>query len=158
MVIAGNDDGHLPAVRALLESHNLSAECTVAGFLGSPEKFEAMADADIFVLPSYSENFANALFEALACGTPSVISNQVNSWPEIFAAHAAVVVDTTVDELATALRDLLINSDQRQELSKQAREFCRLNFDWSMIAHKLELEYISTVAERDSPDAKKVSA
>lgn len=78
-----------------------------------PQKFEALADSEIFVLPSYSENFANALFEALACGVPSVISNQVNSWPEIAAAGAGVVVDTKVDELITALRELLLDSGRR---------------------------------------------
>ncbi|MCK1345783.1 MULTISPECIES: glycosyltransferase [unclassified Bradyrhizobium] len=141
LVIAGNDDGHLSAVQSLIKEYGLSADCTITGFLGVPEKFEALADADVFVLPSYSENFANALFEALACGTPSVISNQVNSWPELSAAGAAVVVDTQVDELTTALHDLLASPERAEMLSNRAREFCRENYDWSTIARKLEVEY-----------------
>ncbi|MCA1550702.1 glycosyltransferase [Bradyrhizobium sp. BRP19] len=158
LVIAGNDDGHLPMVNALIEANNISANCTITGFLDSPEKFEAMADAEIFVLPSYSENFANALFEAMACGAPSVISNQVNSWPEIAAAEAAFVIDTTVDDLAAALRELLTSSSRRAELSQRARDFCRLHYDWSMIAHKLELEYRAVLTERGQPDPKRLSA
>lgn len=141
LVLAGNDDGYLPVVRELIDVHDLSADCTIVGFLNSPEKFEALADADVFVLPSFSENFANALFEALACGIPSVISNQVNSWPEIAAADAAVVINTNVDDLAAALSELLQNPGRRDEVSRHAREFCRLNYDWSMIASKLEDEY-----------------
>lgn len=146
LVLAGNDDGHLPAVRALIEANDLGNECTVTGFLGSPEKFEALADADVFVLPSYAENFANALFEALACGTPSLISNQVYSWPEIVAADAAVVVDTKVDDVAVALRQLLLDRERREELSENAREFCKANYDWSTIARKLEGEYNAILA------------
>ncbi|MCK1616115.1 glycosyltransferase [Bradyrhizobium sp. 159] len=155
LVIAGNDDGHLSAVQELIGVHGLSTDCTVTGFLGSPQKFEALADAEVFVLPSYSENFANALFEALACGTPSVISNQVNSWPEIAAADAGVVVDTKVDELKTALHQLLVNSERRKTLSNRAREFCRQNYDWSNIAGKLESEYQSILGENSSSSTAK---
>lgn len=155
LVIAGNDDGYLPTVQKLIGAHGLSADCTVTGFLGSPQKFEALADAEVFVLPSYSENFANALFEAMACGTPSVISNQVNSWPEIAAAQAGVVVDTTIDELTTALHELLINSERRETLSKRAREFCRQNYDWSNIAGRLEFEYQSILDEVSSSNSAK---
>ncbi|MCK1579611.1 glycosyltransferase [Bradyrhizobium sp. 168] len=150
LVIAGNDDGHLSTVRELLGLHGLTADCTITGFLGSPQKFEALADSEIFVLPSYSENFANALFEALACGVPSVISNQVNSWPEIAAAGAGVVVDTKVDELITALRELLLDSGRRETLSRLAREFCRQTYDWSSIAERLEVEYQSISDEVSS--------
>lgn len=145
LVIAGNDDGHLSAVRALIETHDLVDDCTVTGFLGSPEKFEALADADVFALPSYSENFANALFEALACGTPSIISNRVNSWPEVVAAGAAVVTDTKVENLAHALCNVLSSAEQRAALSQNARAFTKKNYDWEIIASKLECEYRSLV-------------
>jgi len=133
----------LPAVRSLVEQHGIAEHCTVTGFLGSPEKFEALADADVFALPSYSENFANALFEALACGAPAVISNRVNSWPEVAEAGAATVVDTNIDDLAGAIRELLSSGERRDKLSQNARDFTRQNYDWSIIARKLELEYLS---------------
>ncbi|MCK1550848.1 glycosyltransferase [Bradyrhizobium sp. 177] len=141
LVIAGNDDGHLEKVKALVSEYGLSPDCTVVGFLESPMKFEALADADVFVLPSYSENFANAVFEALACGTPTIISNQVHSWPEIAKAGAATVVDTTVEQLAAALCEVLTDSSRRETLSRRAREFVRLNYDWSSIALRLENEF-----------------
>ncbi|MCK1735273.1 glycosyltransferase [Bradyrhizobium sp. 138] len=145
LVIAGNDDGHLSAVRALIEAHDIAEDCTVTGFLGAPEKFEALADADVFALPSYSENFANALFEALACGTPCVISNRVNSWPEVAAAGAAAVIDTKVEDLVDALGEVLSSAERRGALSQNARDFTRQNYDWSTIASKLEYEYQSLV-------------
>ncbi|WP_036026541.1 glycosyltransferase [Bradyrhizobium yuanmingense] len=141
LVIAGNDDGHLPAVRALIETHGLVDHVTLPGFLGTNEKFEALADADAFVLPSYSENFANALFEALACGTPSIISNKVNSWPEIAAAGAAVVIDTKIEDLSAALTTILLDPSRRSSLASRAKDFARSNYDWANIAAMLETSY-----------------
>jgi glycosyltransferase involved in cell wall biosynthesis len=149
LVIVGNDDGHMAKVRMLIEDHGIAADCTITGFLSSPEKFEAFADAAVFTLPSYSENFANALFEAMACGTPSVISNRVNSWPEIAEANAAVVVDTNIDDLVSAFESILSNSELSDNLSRSARDFVRQNYDWSTVAQRLEGEYRSILSERD---------
>lgn len=148
LVIAGNDDGHLDKVRSLINDYKVSADCTVVGFLESPEKFEALADADAFVLPSYSENFANAVFEALACGAPAIISNQVHSWPEIADAGAAMVVDTTVEQVAAALCSLLTSSERQESLSMRAKEFSRANYDWSNIALRLENEFKAIIDEK----------
>lgn len=48
-------------------------------------KWGAFGAADVFVLPSHQENFGIAVAEALACGTPVLISNKVNIWREIQA-------------------------------------------------------------------------
>lgn len=150
LAIAGNDDGYLSTVQHLIAEYKLVDDVTFTGFLGSAEKYEAYADADIFVLPSYSENFANALFEAMACGTPSIISNQVNSWPEIAAAGAAIVIDPTVEQLTVAIRYLISNQQSRDTLSKHSKDFSRLNYDWSNIANKMEIAYRSILNRKPS--------
>jgi glycosyltransferase involved in cell wall biosynthesis len=148
LVIAGNDDGYLSAVQQLVADHKLVDNVTFAGFLGSAEKYEAYADADMFVLPSYSENFANALFEAMASGTPSIISNKVNSWPEIAAAQAAIVINPDVAELTAAIRDLISDQESWDALSKRAKDFSWLNYDWSSIANRIEIAYQSILSKQ----------
>ena len=49
-------------------------------------KWGALYGCEAFVLPSHQENFGIAVVEALACGKPVLISNQVNIWREIEAA------------------------------------------------------------------------
>lgn len=56
---------------------------TFTGMLSGKLKWGALAAADVFVLPSHQENFGIAVVEALACGTPVLISNKVNIWREI---------------------------------------------------------------------------
>ena len=58
------------------------------GMLGGAAKWGAFRGAEAFVLPSHQENFGIAVAEALACGTPVLISNQVNIWREVLADRA----------------------------------------------------------------------
>jgi glycosyltransferase involved in cell wall biosynthesis len=56
---------------------------TFTGMLSGSIKWGAFSAADAFILPSHQENFGIAIVEALACGTPVLISNKVNIWREI---------------------------------------------------------------------------
>jgi glycosyltransferase involved in cell wall biosynthesis len=67
------------------------------GMLEGDAKWGAFRAADAFVLPSHQENFGIAVAEALACGTPALISNQVNIWRELVAAHSALVEPDTAE-------------------------------------------------------------
>ena len=51
---------------------------SLTGMLEGDLKWGAFAAAEVFALPSHQENFGIAVAEALACGTPVLISNKVN--------------------------------------------------------------------------------
>ena len=61
------------------------------GMLNGSRKWAAFSAADAFILPSHQENFGMAVVEALASGTPVLISNRVNIWREIVADNAGYV-------------------------------------------------------------------
>jgi glycosyltransferase involved in cell wall biosynthesis len=71
------------------------------GMLSGNLKWGALSAADAFVLPSHQENFGIAVAEALACGTPVLISNKVNIWREIVNDGAGFAED---DDYAGATR------------------------------------------------------
>lgn len=71
------------------------------GMLSGDEKWGAFRCADAFVLPSHQENFGIAVVEAMGCGVPVLISNQVNIWREIEADGGGLVEP---DDLAGTLR------------------------------------------------------
>lgn len=74
---------------------------TFTGMLSGSLKWGAFSAADAFVLPSHQENFGIAVVEALACGTPVLISNKVNIWREIAGGEAGYVEN---DDLAGTAR------------------------------------------------------
>jgi glycosyltransferase involved in cell wall biosynthesis len=73
------------------------------GMLTGDVKWGALSAAEAFVLPSHQENFGIAVAEALACGTPVLISNKVNIWREIEADGAGYVEN---DDLAGTVNSL----------------------------------------------------
>ncbi|WP_224999700.1 glycosyltransferase [Cesiribacter sp. SM1] len=74
------------------------------GMLQGDAKWGAFYGSDVFVLPSHQENFGIAVVEAMACGKPVLISNQVNIWREIMAGGGGMVapdsLEGTVDMLS----------------------------------------------------------
>jgi len=66
------------------------------GMLGGEAKWGALHNAEAFVLTSHQENFGIAVAEALSCGTPVLISNQINIWREIETDNAGRVCDDTL--------------------------------------------------------------
>jgi glycosyltransferase involved in cell wall biosynthesis len=67
------------------------------GMLTGDAKWGALYRAEAFVLSSHQENFGIAVVEALACGTPVMISNQINIWRQIEDDNAGLVAEDTLE-------------------------------------------------------------
>jgi glycosyltransferase involved in cell wall biosynthesis len=138
LVIAGPDnDGYGVQVRQWLSEAGVLSRTVFTGMLTGVDKLAALADADLFVLPSYSENFGIAIIEAMACGLPVVISNQVNIWREIAGAGAGLVVDCDVQQLAAALLKLLDDSYDRRIIGEKGRRLVESTFLWDKVAKQM---------------------
>jgi glycosyltransferase involved in cell wall biosynthesis len=85
LVIAGPcaNDGYLQRLKRLTNKLDREKTITLSGMLTGNLKWGAFAAAEAFILPSHQENFGIAVVEALACGTPVLISNKINIWREI---------------------------------------------------------------------------
>jgi glycosyltransferase involved in cell wall biosynthesis len=93
-----------------------------------------LTDADIFVLPSYNENFGIAVAEALAAGTPVIISDQVGLHEEVSAARVGSVTTCRVPDLAMELDRWLGDRALRDDTAQRARRWAFSRFDWHAIA------------------------
>ncbi|MDE2402604.1 MAG: glycosyltransferase [Burkholderiales bacterium] len=92
IVMAGpSDDAYGHAMKSLAQSLALEDRITWTGMVSGDVKWGAFRCADAFILPSHQENFGIAVAEALACGVPVLISNQVNIWREVQQAGAGFV-------------------------------------------------------------------
>jgi glycosyltransferase involved in cell wall biosynthesis len=123
LVIAGT--GQTDYVTALQDEARmlqLQDDIFWAGQLDEREKREALAAADALVLPSQAENFGMAVVEALACGLPVIISDQVGIHHEIQEAGAGVVVPLDRGHWSAAMVSLLQDNDARERMRTRARE------------------------------------
>jgi glycosyltransferase involved in cell wall biosynthesis len=123
LVIAGPDeDGLKGELSALATGGRVAERVHFPGMLRGDPKWGAFYAAEVFTLPSHQENFGVAVAEALACGTPVLISNKVNIWQEIAADGVGLVEE---DDLAGTVRLLArwraLPPAERTEMEKKCR-------------------------------------
>lgn len=142
LVIVGPDeDGYGCRVQSWLADEGVAGRVTFTGMLRGQDKLAAFADADVFVLPSYTENFGIAVVEAMACGLPVVISNKVNIWREIAQAEAGLVVNCDSGELANALLKIMDTTEDPKRLGANGKILVQDRFTWDSAAKQMLRAY-----------------
>ena len=135
LVAVGPDShGFQATLQAMVDQHGVGDRVFFTGMLRGADRIEALADADLFALPSEHENFGVAVIEALACGVPVVISTGVAIAGEIVAAGVGAAVPVEVDRIAAEVRRWLADEDLRRAAAEKARRFVWEKFDWSTVA------------------------
>jgi glycosyltransferase involved in cell wall biosynthesis len=147
LVLAGaGDPAWVAHLREDAQRLGIASHLVWAGFLTGEDKWTALRDADVFVLPSYSENFGVALVEALACGCPVVLSDQVGIHREIAHAGAGIVTPCRVDELATALLEVLGDASLRSRMCENGVRLARQQFSLEAVSRQLAAAYTAACA------------
>lgn len=129
------------SIREQIDSSNWSKYATLSGFVSGELKAKILSAADVFVLPSYYENFGIAVAEAMAAKIPVVISDQVHIWPAIEQSESGWVVKTEVDDLALALEKALASGEERSRRGENAQRCAQEKYSWDAIAKRLVGEY-----------------
>ena len=124
-----------------IESSVWADRATISGFVSGDLKTQILSAADVFVLPSYYENFGIAVAEAMASGIPVVISDQVHIWPVIAASQAGWVVPTQTEALVDALSEAVSDERERGRRGENARRCAIENYSWGAIAQKVASTY-----------------
>ena len=146
-MLAGPDEGD--GYREQLEVHaarlHLDKTTLFTGALYDDAKWSAFRDADLFVLSSQNENFGNTAAEAVACGTPVLVTDRCGVAP-LVAGRAGIVVPHECNALATALADLLDDGKLRLQLKEGCAEVVR-ELDWAEPLTETEMLYADMVNE-----------
>jgi len=118
-----------------------STDITFTGMLTGNDKLRAYKSCDIFVLPSYSENFGMTVAEAMACGVPVIISDKVGIYKEIESNKAGIVVEPNAQSLYQAMKLLLENAGLKKEMSINGRRMVEEYYDIDKVADKMITAY-----------------
>jgi glycosyltransferase involved in cell wall biosynthesis len=142
LVVAGDGEpDYVASLKRLIHQQRGEDKIFFAGWLGGLDKMVALRGAALLALPSRQENFGLVVAEALACGTPVLVSTQVNLADEITAAKAGWVAPLEraawLETLSHALRD----DDERARRGLAGRELARARFTWPGVATELARLY-----------------
>ena len=152
LVIAGSGDpGYEAKIDRQLHASGLAARVHRVGFVTGERKQQLLQGADVFVLPSHSENFGVAVLEALAAGLPVMTSPQVALSPLIQDHNLGWVCDNTVEALTQTLQQTLTETDRYDAMGQRARQVARAQFSWPKIAHQLSQAYEQCAAISNTP-------
>jgi len=143
LIVAGPDDDGLG--KRLLDECALGGvanRVTLTGFLDRAQTKRALAAADSWILPSYSENFGVAVVEAMAAQLPVVITDRINIWRAVQQARAGVI---TRAETGSVLKGMLLVAQMphadRVAMGARGRELCSASYSWTAIARELTALY-----------------
>jgi glycosyltransferase involved in cell wall biosynthesis len=146
LVIAGNDDGYYGKSGYLDELHILVQKLGVKriefrGELRGAIKLKAYQDADLFVLPSYSENFGVTVAEALAAGTPAVVTKGA-PWSGLVKQGGGWWIDMGIEPLVACLEDALPRSAPELDvMGIRGRCWMESEFSWACIGARMAETY-----------------
>jgi glycosyltransferase involved in cell wall biosynthesis len=141
LVLAGPDDGYLATTEAFIRDNQLEKSITLVGMITGEDKKAALTDADVFVLPSYSEGFSMAVLEAMAAGTPAIVSDRVGFGEVIRETGAACLTDLTPEGVTASLERVLNDDAYRAQIRQTGQTLVRERYDIHVVADQLLAQY-----------------
>jgi glycosyltransferase involved in cell wall biosynthesis len=141
-IIAGPDEsGHQAEVQAAIRTSGLSGIFSFSGSTEGEAKWSLYRTADVFVLPSFTENFGLVVAEALACGVP-VITTKGTPWECLISSGCGWWVDVGARPLANALREATEATDtRRREMGTRGRQLVERQFSWPRLGDEMKALY-----------------
>jgi len=145
VVFAGPDEGGVKKqlVQVAWQLGIADRVCFSDGVYGL-EKWAAYRDADVFVLPSQNENFGNSAAEAVAAGTPVIVSEQCGIAP-LLADCAGLVVPHSASALSGALARMLSEPGLRESLANGCAGVAE-HLGWDEPVRQMEELYTRVIA------------
>lgn len=131
LVLAGpGDPAYVEGLSRSLADHGLNGRATFTGPLRGREKWGALAAADVFVLPSYQENFALTVAEAMRVATPVILSRRVNIWKDVVTGGAGLVTELDAGDLADQVLKVLEDCELAAGLGDRGQWLASELYTW----------------------------
>ncbi len=147
LVLAG-DGPERREMELLVNTYGLAESVCFAGYLRGREKAQALADADVFVFPSYhGEGCPVSLLEAMAAGLP-IISTDVGGISDIFinGQNGILLREVSPDELIAAIFRMLQDDELRRSAGQLNREIAWKRYEGAIVSRRIEQLYEQVVS------------
>ncbi|MBT8563235.1 glycosyltransferase [Polynucleobacter paneuropaeus] len=135
ILIAGPDqEGYQKLIENEIRRLELKSFFTFLGYVDEGQKSLLYSNADLFVLPSLSENFGIVVAEAMSFGIP-VLTTKETPWGEIALDQGCLCVSPTPSGILSGLEYFLgLSTEDRKKFSSLSADFIKSRFSWAAIA------------------------
>jgi glycosyltransferase involved in cell wall biosynthesis len=141
-VIAGPSEGDTERkAQALVAELGLGNRVRFIGEVRGNERLATLADADLFILTSRSENFGMAPAEAMAAGLPVLISDQTGICLSAQSAGAAKVTSLAVQDIAENWAQMLADPERLRAMGQRGKNFVQREYNPSAVAQHMITVY-----------------
>jgi glycosyltransferase involved in cell wall biosynthesis len=134
IVVAGHPRHNYQKEYASIEKLGLQEKILFSGWVPHEDLVAFYNLADLFILPSFYDSFGIPVLEAMACGCP-VIASKTGALPEIAGGAALLIDPHNPDEIAGAIRKVLIEDELRKELIEKGMSRAKA-FSWEKCARE----------------------
>jgi glycosyltransferase involved in cell wall biosynthesis len=136
LVVGPDEAGHRASVEAAARARGLGTSFQIRGPAYGDDKRALLERADLFVLPTLSENFGNVVVEALAAGTP-VITTRAAPWGDLEKYHCGWWIDVGPKSLAEALAEATRRPpSELAAMGRRGQRLVRQKYTWERIAEQ----------------------
>ena len=154
LVLVGPDEaGHLAEVMGAVRACGLEKHILYLGEIWDARaKLECYVNADLFVLPTFSENFGLVIAEALSCAVP-VITTRAAPWEELESHRCGWWIDIGEEPLMRALQAALTTpSETLREMGRRGRDLIAAKYSWAKPGRQMADVYEWLAGRRGRPD------
>jgi glycosyltransferase involved in cell wall biosynthesis len=140
--IAGPDEaGHQKQVEKAVSDGGLGGVISFVGSVDPQKKDDLFCDADLFISPTYSENFGMAIAEALAHGVP-VLTTTGAPWSIVQQIGCGWWVEPTINGIADGLRHATsLDLETLRQMGEKGRSLVSKEFGWNRVASLMYSTY-----------------
>jgi glycosyltransferase involved in cell wall biosynthesis len=145
LALAGKDTWFAGRVREAARESGVADRIHFLGFVTDDDLLRLYNACDLFVFPSFYEGFGLPALEAMACGR-AVVCSSASALPEVVDGAAILADPNSVEEMARAMADVLLDAEMRTRLERLGLRRAAL-FNWQNTAQRT-LEVYREVAEQ----------
>ena len=151
MIVGPDNAGHRDKMMALATQLALQ-RVEFRDVMYGEQKWQCYQNADVFVLPSFSENFGIVIAEALASGVP-VITTKGTPWERLEKFKAGWWIDNDKDSLIATLEAAMgCSQNQLEAMGMRGRQWMMNEFSWDRIARQVSEMYAWIMSGGNKPD------
>jgi glycosyltransferase involved in cell wall biosynthesis len=153
IIIAGEGDArYIQSLKNRIREQNVEHIFDFVGGVYGEKKWTLFHNADVFILPTYSENFGLVVAEALASGTP-VITTKGTPWQELNTHRCGWWIDNDVNTIAKTLKEAIaLPEEEYRQMGVRGHKLIKENYSIEIVAQKMIRLYQWILRQETKPE------